>query len=197
MVASPVWLGLKLRVYFAKHITYNELPGLLSILCVSAKPYSYIYLWDQPCCPMCIFMSLALQIIIYKHNESVVLTAIYWDSSTRTRHIPCNRNGVLLVFGSCFTPSWVRSFSQSIRLMHHAFRAAFQWTHQHSSSRPVLQQERGQIIAIIIMSLVKVWVAHALGMPETFSSPPRASDPDMQSQHVRDTRAMMHAGIAN
>ena len=39
---------------------------------------------------------------------------------------------------------------------------------------------------------LKLRVAHAPGMPGTFSPPPRVSDPDMH-----DARAVMHAGIAN
>ena len=33
---------------------------------------------------------------------------------------------------------------------------------------------------------VKLRVAHAPGMPGTFSPPPRVSDPDMHQWHVRD-----------
>ena len=51
---------------------------------------------------------------------------------------------------------------------------------------------------------VNLRVAHAPGMPGTFSPPPLLSDPDMHhgtcvtpSRHVRDARAVMHAGIAN
>ena len=40
----------------------------------------------------------------------------------------------------------------------------------------------------------KIAGAHAPGMPGTFSPSPQVSDPDM---HVRDARAVMHAGIAN
>ena len=43
----------------------------------------------------------------------------------------------------------------------------------------------------------KIAGAHAPGMPGTFSLSPHVSDPDMQSRHVRDARAVMHAGIAN
>ena len=44
---------------------------------------------------------------------------------------------------------------------------------------------------------VKLRVAHAPGMPGTFSLPPRVSDPDMHHGNVRDIRAVMHFGIAN
>ena len=52
---------------------------------------------------------------------------------------------------------------------------------------------------------VKLRVAHAPLMPGTFSPPPRVSVPDMHHGtcvthvpwHVRDARAVMHAGIAN
>ena len=120
------------------------------------SPHQYIYLWNQPCCPMCIFVSVNLH-MINKHIEPVVLTVIYWESSSKNHHIPCNRNGVLLVFGSCFTPSGVWSFSQSICPNHHAFHAAFQWAHRCSSSVPVLQPKRGQIISIIITELSSNW----------------------------------------
>ena len=40
---------------------------------------------------------------------------------------------------------------------------------------------------------VKLRVAHALGMPGTFSLPPPVSDPDM----LDDARAVMYARIAN
>ena len=39
---------------------------------------------------------------------------------------------------------------------------------------------------------VKLRVAHAPGMPGTFSPPPQVRDPDMH-----DARAAMNAGIAN
>ena len=44
---------------------------------------------------------------------------------------------------------------------------------------------------------IKLRVAHALGMPGTFSSPPRFSDPDMHHGTCITARAVMHAGIAN
>ena len=48
---------------------------------------------------------------------------------------------------------------------------------------------------------VKLRVAHAPGMLGTFSLPPQVIDPDMHHgicvTHVRDTRAVMHAGIDN
>ena len=43
----------------------------------------------------------------------------------------------------------------------------------------------------------KIADAHAHGMLGTFSTPPRISNPDMHHGHVRDARAVMHAGIAN
>ena len=49
---------------------------------------------------------------------------------------------------------------------------------------------------------VKLRVAHAPGMPGTFSAPPTSKDTAMYrsrhaSRHVRDARALMHVGIAN
>ena len=45
-----------------------------------------------------------------------------------------------------------------------------------------------------LVRYVELRVAHALGMPGTFSPPPRSRH---ASRHVRHARAMMHAGIAN
>ena len=49
---------------------------------------------------------------------------------------------------------------------------------------------------------VKLRVAHAPGMPRTFSLPPTLKENAIQryrhaSRHVRDARAVMHVGIAN
>ena len=49
---------------------------------------------------------------------------------------------------------------------------------------------------------VKFWVAHAPGMPGTFSTPPTSKETASlrsrhASRHVRDARAVMHVGIAN
>ena len=49
---------------------------------------------------------------------------------------------------------------------------------------------------------VNLWVAHAPGMPGTFSPPPTSKDTasyrsQHASRHVRDARAVMHVGIAN
>ena len=45
-----------------------------------------------------------------------------------------------------------------------------------------------------LIRYVKLRVAHAPGMPGTFSSPSRSRH---ASRHVRHARAVMHAGIAN
>ena len=50
---------------------------------------------------------------------------------------------------------------------------------------------------IPLASYTKLRVAHMPGMPGTFSPPTRVCDRDMQSRHVRDVRAVVHAGIAN
>ena len=49
---------------------------------------------------------------------------------------------------------------------------------------------------------IKLRVAHAAGMPETFSPPPTSKETasyrsEHASRHVRHARAVMHAGIAN
>ena len=44
---------------------------------------------------------------------------------------------------------------------------------------------------------VNLRVAHALGMPGTFSPPPRVKWSRHASRHVRHAHAVMHAGIAN
>ena len=49
---------------------------------------------------------------------------------------------------------------------------------------------------------VKLWVAHAPGMPETFSPPPTSKETAsyrsrQTSRHVRNACAVMHVGIAN
>ena len=49
---------------------------------------------------------------------------------------------------------------------------------------------------------VQVWVAHAPGMPGTFSPSPTSKESTSMlsrhaSRHVRDARAVMHVGIAN
>ena len=54
----------------------------------------------------------------------------------------------------------------------------------------------------ILARRVKLWVAHAPGMPGTFSPPPTSKETcSKQSQHasrhVRDARAVMQVGIAN
>ena len=48
---------------------------------------------------------------------------------------------------------------------------------------------------------VKMWVAHASGMPGTFSLPPTSNEttswrPRHASRHVRHARAVMHVGLA-
>ena len=43
-----------------------------------------------------------------------------------------------------------------------------------------------------LVRYVALRITDALGMPGTFSPPPRVNDPDM-----RDARAVMHAGMAN
>ena len=44
---------------------------------------------------------------------------------------------------------------------------------------------------------VNLRIAHAQGMPGTFSPRPRNSDPDMHHDMHRDARAVKHAGIVN
>ena len=48
-----------------------------------------------------------------------------------------------------------------------------------------------------LTSYVELRVAHALGMPRTFSPPPPlVSNPNMHSRHVRHACSLMHVGIA-
>ena len=71
------------------------------------------------------------------------------------------------------------------------------WTGWHDESSNKYMASHGPLTRYI-----KLRVAHAPGMPGTFSLSPTSKETDSYrsrnaSRHMRDTRAVMHVGIAN